>query len=91
MRGLSERSTRATSSSMVMWVSLSSGRIGPVNCGLVGTTWPNRSSSPGPDRLKSGTAAPTCAVWPAADTVCSGATCSASQIEPAVTIMKVTR
>ncbi len=83
MRGLSERSTRATSSSMVMWVSLSSGRIGPVNCGL--------ASSTGPDRLKSGTAAPTCAVWPAADTVCSGATCSASQIEPAVTIMKVTR
>jgi hypothetical protein len=35
--------------------------------------------------------APTWAVCPAADTVCSGATCSASQIEPAETMRKVTR
>ena len=91
MRGLSERSSCATWASMVMWVSWSSGRIGPSNCGLVGITWPNRSSSPGPDRLRDGTAAPTWAVWPAADTVCSGATCNASQIEPAVTMRKVTR
>jgi len=45
-----------------MWVSCSSGRIGPSNWGLVGITWPNRSSSPGPDRLKSGMTAPTLAV-----------------------------
>jgi hypothetical protein len=36
-------------------------------------------------------AAPTWALWPAADTVCSGATSSASQIEPAVMRTKVTR
>ena len=76
---------------MVMWVSCSNGRIGPANRGLVGITWPKRSSSPGPDRLKDGIAAPTWAVWPAAETVCKGVTCNASQIEPAVTIRKVTR
>ncbi|MGH3149289.1 MAG: hypothetical protein ACRDOB_00960 [Streptosporangiaceae bacterium] len=62
-----------------------------MNCGLVGTTWPNRSSSPGPDRLSDGMAAPTWALWPAAETVCSGATSSASQIDPAVMSRKVTR
>jgi hypothetical protein len=36
-------------------------------------------------------AAPTWALWPAAETVCSGATCNASQIEPTVTIRKVAR
>jgi hypothetical protein len=58
---------------------------------LVGITWPNRSSSPGPFRLRLGAVAPTRAVWPAADTVCSGVTCSDSQIEPAVTTKKTTR
>ena len=76
---------------MVMWVSCSSGRIGPWKRGLVGTTWPNRSSSPGPDQLKLVRVAPTWAVCPAAETVCKGVTCSASQIEPAVMIRKVTR
>jgi len=74
-----------------MRVSFSSGRIGPANCGLVGMTSPNRSSSPGPEKLRDGKAAPTWAVWPAADTVCSGATCNASQMEPAETIRKVTK
>ena len=80
-----------TCGSMVMWSSASLGLMRPVNCGLVAMTWPNRSSSPGPCRLAFGSVAPTCAVCPAADTVCSGATRSASQIDPAVTTAKVTR
>ena len=64
------------------------GRIGPVNCGLVTITWPNRSSSPGPLRLAFGSVAPTCAVCPAAETVCNGVTRNASQMAPTVTTRK---
>jgi hypothetical protein len=35
--------------------------------------------------------APTLAVWPAAETVCSGVTCSDSQIEATVMTKKTTR
>jgi hypothetical protein len=69
--------------------STSFGRIGPGKSGLVVITWPKRSSSPGPRRLALGKDAPTCAVCPAADTVCSGATRRASHIAPAVTSVKV--
>ncbi len=62
--------------------------MGPANRGLVGMTWPNKSSSPGPDSDSDGSEPPTCATCPAADTVCMGVTRSASQIAPAVTTRK---
>ena len=89
LRGSSARSSWATCESIVMCVSCSRGRMGPSNCGLVGITWPKRSSCPGPDKLSDGSAAPTSAVWPAADTCCIGATFSASQIDPTVMIPNV--
>ncbi len=86
--GPSARSVCTTCGSMVMCSSASLGLITPVNCGFVAITWPNRSSSPGPRRLAFGSVAPTCALCPAAETVCSGVTRSASQIAPAVTMTK---
>src|SRR6185437_14887850 len=71
--------------SIVMCSSASLGLIGPAKSGFVAITWPNRSSSPGPRRLAFGSVAPTWAVCPAADTVCSGLIRSASQIAPAAT------
>ncbi len=88
--GPSARSIWTTCGSIVMCSSASLGLIGPVKSGFVAITWPNRSSSPGPRRLAFGSVAPTWAVCPAADTVCSGLTRSASQIAPAATTAKVT-
>ena len=87
--GPSLRSICTTCGSIVMWSSASRGLIGPVNCGLVAITWPNRSSSPGPCTLAFGRVAPTWAVCPAAETVCSGVMRSASQMAPAVMMRNV--
>ena len=43
---------------MVIWASCSRGRTGPVKRRSVGRLWPNRSTSPGPDRLRLGALAP---------------------------------
>ncbi len=67
---------------MEIWESRSRGRTGPVNRMLVGRLWPNRSISPGPDRLRFGAVAPTWITWPATVTVCIGVTCSATAIAP---------
>ncbi len=70
---------------MVIWDSCSRGRTGPVNLMLVGRLWPNRSISPGPDKLKFGPVAPTWMTCPATVTVCIGVTCSATAIAPHAT------
>src|SRR5258708_15435328 len=68
---------------MLIWESCSRGRTGPVNWMLVGSLWPNRSTSPGPDRLRLGALAPTWITCPATVTVCNGVTCSEAAIAPA--------
>ena len=67
---------------MEIWESCSLGRTGPVNWMLVGRLWPNRSISPGPERLRLGAVAPTWITCPATVTVCIGVTCSATAIAP---------
>src|SRR5947207_1984017 len=68
---------------MVIWESCSRGRTGPVNRRSVGRLWPNRSTCPGPDGLRSGALAPTWITCPATVTVCIGVTSSATAIAAA--------
>ena len=62
-------------------------RTGPTKVVVMGSCWPKRSSSAGPDQLSDGAATPTCTVCPAADTCCIGVTSSATVIETAATAM----
>src|SRR5436305_1886280 len=54
-----------------MSVKTSRGRTGPRNRTCVGRDCPNRSTSPGPEKLAVGVAVPTATVCPSADTDCS--------------------
>ena len=71
--------------SKVMLLSASRGRTGPRNWTRVGSCWPNRSSSPGPETPNAGAAAPTRTCWPATDTGCIGVTSSATVTDTPVT------
>ncbi len=71
--------------SRVMWDRVSRGRTGPAKFSVVGSFWPNRSTSPGPDRLRVGAAAPTPISSPATAVSCSGVTARASAMEAAAT------
>jgi hypothetical protein len=68
-----------------MWLSASRGRTGPANSSVVGSRCPNRSTSPGPDRLSVGAAAPTAISSPAIVVSCIGVTTRASVIAAAAT------
>ena len=69
----------------VIWVSARRGRTGPANCSVVGSRCPNRSSSPGPDRLTEGAAAPTLTDCPTRSTRCIGVTRRATEMDSAAT------
>jgi hypothetical protein len=84
--GWSPRTKFVSSLLIVIWTSCNLGRTGPTKRRLVGRLCPNRSISPGPDRLKVGAVAPTVMTCPATLTVCSGVTRSATAIEAAATI-----
>ena len=71
--------------SRVMWASVSRGRTGPAKSSVVGSRCPNRSTSPGPDRLSVGAAAPTPISSPATVVSCSGVTTRANAIAAAAT------
>src|SRR5262249_26073510 len=73
---------------MVIWDSASFGGSGPGNRSVVGRLCPNRSTSPGPDRLKLGAVAPTVTTWPATLTVCAGVIRTATAIAIAATTRK---
>ena len=69
-----------------MCVSRSRGRTGPTKVVVVGIDWPNRSSSPGPERLNDGAVTPTSTVCPAAETSCIGVTSSETAIDSPATM-----
>ena len=71
--------------SRVMCASVRRGRTGPANRRVVGSRCPNRSTSPGPDRLSVGAAAPTPISSPATVVSCSGVTARASAMDAAAT------
>ena len=79
------RNIEASCSSRVMCVSVRLGRTGPANCSVVGSRCPNRFTSPGPEKLSEGAAAPTPISSPATVTSCVGVTSRASAIAAAAT------
>ena len=83
--GLEPANAVASWRSRVIWVSARRGRTGPANCSVVGSRWPNRSSSPGPERLIEGAAAPTLTDWPTRSTRCIGVTSRATEMDTAAT------
>lgn len=68
----------------VIWLSSSTGRIGPEKDMAVGSVCPNRLTWPGPDVLRAG-AAPTLMTCPATCTVCIGMTASATAMDRTAT------
>ncbi len=85
------RNIEASCWSRVMCVSVRLGRTGPANCRIVGSRCPNRSTSPGPEKLSEGAAAPTPISSPATVTSCIGVTTRASAIAAAATRMPAPR